>query len=125
MERHHLAVAPSVDEPLHQAPVEAAHEVGVGLGQLAERTAGERDGGAVVVDDRLRIEAEGGELLGERLGTGAGRRPAAAAVPCSRPASTASAAGRSALAARRRSIRASTGNAGGSKPSDGASAASE
>ena len=72
VERHHLAVASGVDEALHQAPVEAAHEVGVGLGQLSERTAGERDGGAVVVDHRLRVEAEGGELLGERLGAGAG-----------------------------------------------------
>ena len=53
----HLAVAPGVDEALDQAAVEAAHEVGVGLGQLAERAAGEGDGGAVVVDDRLRVEA--------------------------------------------------------------------
>ena len=57
VEGDHLAVAPGVDEALDQAPVEAAHEVGVGLGQLPERAAGEGDRGAVVVDDRLGVEA--------------------------------------------------------------------
>ena len=126
VELEHPAVAPLVDEALDQPAVQAADEVGVGLGQLAERAVGEGDRGAVVVDDGLGVEAERGQLGDERLGAGAGAgRRSAAAAPCSRPASTASAAERSAAAASRSSIRASTGKAGGSRPSDGASAASE
>ena len=63
VERDDLAVATGVDEALDQAAVEAAHQLGVGLGQLAERAVGEGDRGAVVVDDRLGVEAERGQLL--------------------------------------------------------------
>ena len=121
-----LAVAALVDEPLDQAPVQAAHEVGVGLGQLAERAAGEGDGGAVVVDDGLGVEPERRQLGGEGLGTGAGAAVGPPRPPPARgPPRRRRPPDRSALAARRSSMRASTGKAGGSNPSAGASAASE
>ena len=86
-----------VDEALDQAPVQAAHEVGVGLGQLAERAVGEGDGGA----RRRRRPTAGSKpsaaSSARRAPSSAGASPARPGRrrrprPCSRPASTASSA---------------------------------
>ena len=62
-----LPPPPGLHEPLDQAPVQAAHQLGVGPGQLLERAAGEADGHAVVVGHDGGVEPEGGQLGEERL----------------------------------------------------------
>ena len=118
VERRRTSPSPArVDEALDQAPVQAADQLGVGLGQLAERAVGERDrwrrrrpstdSGSKPERGRARRRAP------RRRRAGAGRRRSASAAPCSRPASTASsAAGAGARRPRRSSMRASTGNGG-------------
>ena len=128
--------AERVDEALDQALVQRAHDLGVGLGQLAERAVGEGDRGAC----RRRRPPPPGRTPARRAGPPGPRRTcrrraslmssatasaAASASPCSRPASTTSSLPRPPAAATRSSMRASTGKVAGSSPSDGASAASE
>ena len=64
MEADDLGPAELVDEALDQAAVQAAHQLGMGLGQLAERAVGEADDGghAVVRAVDRRVEAERVEL---------------------------------------------------------------
>src|SRR5687767_1022928 len=50
------AVAPGLDEPLDETAVQVADELGVDLGELLERAAGEGDRRAVGVDDAGRVE---------------------------------------------------------------------
>ncbi len=53
--------ADGVDEPLDEPAMEAAHDVGVRLGQLTERSMREGHRGLAVVVDHGGIEAEGVE----------------------------------------------------------------
>ena len=118
-----LGVAHRLDEALDHAAVQRAHEVGVGLGQLAERAVGEGDDGGLAVVGAVDrgVEAEAVELGDERFeaatarrrGGGVGRalargRPRRRRRRWRRPSS-----------ARRTSMRASSGKVGGSRPSDG------
>ena len=88
-----LAGTDDVDEALDQAAVQAAHEIGVGLGQLAERAVGERDRVAVSSSPaiagskpRRSSSATSASRHGRRLTC------VPSARPCSRPASAASSA---------------------------------
>ena len=110
----------ALDEALDQAAVQAAHQVGVGLGQLPERAVGEGDRGR----RRRRRRRRGRTRAASSRATSAARqrrrrRPSAreppglaSASPCSRPASAASSAPRPAAPAICSSMRASTGNGG-------------
>jgi hypothetical protein len=53
----HLGAADSQHEPLHQALVEAAHDLGVGLGQLPERAVGEGHRGRPLT--QLGVDGDG------------------------------------------------------------------
>src|SRR5438128_771872 len=55
--------ADGVDEAFDEAAVEIAHELRVGLGQLGERAAGERDDDLVGVVGHCRVEADAAELV--------------------------------------------------------------
>ena len=57
-----LAGTDHLDETLDEAAVEAADEVGVGLGQLSERAVREGDRGRLVVAGDRRVEPESVEL---------------------------------------------------------------
>src|SRR4051794_15400156 len=76
----HASPARGVDDPGTDAPVEAAHQVGIGLGELSERTVQELDphrtlGGAVTELDS-GFEAQAVELVGEHGHAVAGPGPA-------------------------------------------------
>ena len=134
-----LGVAHLGHEPGDEAPVEPADEVGVGAGEVGERAVGERhDGGdrrrrrrrpspsvGAVGHDRVEAEAVevGDERLERRRGLGVARRPVPRPRSRRRPMASAGLAPRRwAMAS---TIRASIGIIGGSRPSDGASGASE
>ena len=68
-ERHDPAAADAVDQPLDEPAVKAADQVRTDLGQLAERAMSERDGRPVTVVGDRRVEADGGQLGGQRIET--------------------------------------------------------
>ena len=61
-----LDPADGVDEAFDQPAVQVAHKLGVRLGELGERAAGERDGGDAVVVGHRRVEAHAGEIVDKR-----------------------------------------------------------
>ena len=83
VELGHLGTADLVDEPLDHAAVQAADQVGVLLGQRAERAVGEGHDGTALEIDHLGVESESGLLADERVERG--RVARATAAPCSRP----------------------------------------
>ena len=64
-----FAAPDGVDEALDQTAMEGAHELGMLLGELAERAVREADESVVTVVDAGdgRVEAQGVELTHERL----------------------------------------------------------
>ncbi len=83
VERHDAGPAGLVDEPLEQAAVQRAHQLGLGLGQLGERAVGERHGRGVALVDPGRVEAELVEHRdgGIDAGPAGGRRPVCQTAP--------------------------------------------
>ena len=74
-ERHHPTITHALDQALHKTAMKPTHQVRTNFGKLPERAMGERHSRLIAVDADRRVEADGGQLRGQRVEATGSLRP--------------------------------------------------